>query len=45
MPHAMIAAFEGDTVAATLAFARYLREQGRDAGVIKTAWEGEPSGD
>jgi nicotinate phosphoribosyltransferase len=27
MPHAMIAAFEGDTVAATLAFARYLREQ------------------
>jgi len=27
MPHALIAAFEGDTVAATLAFARYLREQ------------------
>lgn len=27
MPHAMIAAFEGNTVAATLAFARYLREQ------------------
>jgi len=27
MPHAMIAAFEGDTVAATLAFAHYLREE------------------
>lgn len=27
MPHAMIAAFEGDTVAATLAFARYLRAE------------------
>jgi nicotinate phosphoribosyltransferase len=27
MPHAMIAAFGGDTVAATLAFARYLREE------------------
>jgi nicotinate phosphoribosyltransferase len=27
MPHAMISAFGGDTVAATVAFARYLREQ------------------
>jgi nicotinate phosphoribosyltransferase len=27
MPHAMIAAFGGDTVEATLAFARYLRDQ------------------
>jgi nicotinate phosphoribosyltransferase len=27
MPHAMIAAFGGDTVQATLAFARYLRDQ------------------
>lgn len=27
MPHAMIAAFNGDTVAATLAFARYLRSE------------------
>jgi nicotinate phosphoribosyltransferase len=27
MPHAMIAAFGGDTVAATLAFARYLRDE------------------
>ncbi|HXW05903.1 MAG TPA: ligase-associated DNA damage response exonuclease [Vicinamibacterales bacterium] len=26
-------------------FARYLREQGRDAGVMRTAWEGEPTGD
>jgi putative mRNA 3-end processing factor len=25
--------------------ARYLREQGRDSGVIRTAWEGEPTGD
>ena len=25
--------------------ARFLREQGRDSGVIRTAWEGEPSGD
>lgn len=24
---------------------RYLREQGRDSGVIRTAWEGEPTGD
>jgi nicotinate phosphoribosyltransferase len=31
MPHAMIAAFNGDTVAATLAFARYLR--GEEPGV------------
>ncbi|HSU17331.1 hypothetical protein [Longimicrobium sp.] len=31
MPHAMIAAFGGDTVAATLAFARYLR--GEEPGV------------
>jgi nicotinate phosphoribosyltransferase len=27
MPHAMIAAFNGDTVGATLAFARYLRDE------------------
>jgi len=26
-------------------FARYLREQGRDAGVMRTSWEGEPEGD
>ena len=25
--------------------ARYLREQGIDAGVMRTAWEGEPEGD
>ena len=25
--------------------ARFLSEQGRDAGVIRTAWEGEPTGD
>ena len=25
--------------------ARYLREQGREAGIIRTAWEGEPTGD
>lgn len=25
--------------------ARFLREQGRDSGVIRTAWEGEPTGD
>jgi putative mRNA 3-end processing factor len=25
--------------------ARYLREQGREAAVIRTAWEGEPSGE
>jgi len=25
--------------------ARYLREQGLDAGVMRTAWEGEPEGD
>jgi putative mRNA 3-end processing factor len=25
--------------------ARYLREAGRDAGIIRTAWEGEPTGD
>jgi len=27
------------------ALARHLREQGYDAGVIRTAWEGEPAGD
>ncbi|HEY0872520.1 MAG TPA: ligase-associated DNA damage response exonuclease, partial [Vicinamibacterales bacterium] len=26
-------------------FARYLEEQGLEAGVIRTAWEGEPTGD
>jgi putative mRNA 3-end processing factor len=25
--------------------ARYVREQGRESGVIRTAWEGEPTGD
>jgi putative mRNA 3-end processing factor len=25
--------------------ARFLRDQGRDTGVIRTAWEGEPTGD
>ena len=25
--------------------ARFLREEGRDSGVIRTAWEGEPTGD
>ncbi|CAA9321699.1 MAG: Nicotinate phosphoribosyltransferase [uncultured Gemmatimonadetes bacterium] len=34
MPHAMIAAFGGDTVAATLAFARYLREHEPDVQVM-----------
>ena len=27
------------------ALARFLREQGMDAGTIRTAWEGEPTGD
>jgi nicotinate phosphoribosyltransferase len=34
MPHAMIAAFNGDTVAATLAFARYLRDEEPDVQVM-----------
>ena len=34
MPHAMIAAFEGDTVGATLAFGRYLREQEPDVAIM-----------
>lgn len=34
MPHAMIATFGGDTVAATLAFARYLREHEPDVKVM-----------
>ncbi|HEU0014881.1 MAG TPA: hypothetical protein VFQ45_14435 [Longimicrobium sp.] len=34
MPHAMIAAFGGDTVAATLAFARYLRDEEPDVQVM-----------
>ncbi|HEX9939338.1 MAG TPA: hypothetical protein VGB15_19500 [Longimicrobium sp.] len=34
MPHAMIAAFDGDTVAATLAFARYLREHEPDVAIM-----------
>jgi nicotinate phosphoribosyltransferase len=34
MPHAMIAAFHGDTVAATLAFARYLRAEEPDVQVM-----------
>ena len=34
MPHAMIATFGGDTVAATLAFARYLREHEPDVQVM-----------
>ena len=34
MPHAIIAAFGGDTVAATLAFARYCREQEPEVGVV-----------
>lgn len=34
MPHAMIAAFDGDTVAATLAFARYVRDEEPDVGVV-----------
>ncbi|HEX8692775.1 MAG TPA: hypothetical protein VF746_10165 [Longimicrobium sp.] len=34
MPHAMIAAFGGDTVAATLAFARYLRDCEPDVQVM-----------
>jgi nicotinate phosphoribosyltransferase len=34
MPHAMIAAFNGDTVAATLAFARYLRAEEPDVAVM-----------
>jgi nicotinate phosphoribosyltransferase len=34
MPHAMIAAFEGDTVAATLAFARYLRDHEPEVAVM-----------
>ncbi len=34
MPHAMIAAFGGDTVAATLAFARYVRDEEPGVGVV-----------
>ncbi|HEX2202591.1 MAG TPA: hypothetical protein VHG91_04820 [Longimicrobium sp.] len=34
MPHAMIAAFGGDTVEATLAFTRYLRAQEPDVAVM-----------
>lgn len=34
MPHAMIAAFAGDTVQATLAFARYLRAEEPDVQVM-----------
>jgi nicotinate phosphoribosyltransferase len=34
MPHAMIAAFGGDTVSATLAFARYLRAEEPDVQVM-----------
>lgn len=34
MPHAMIAAFHGDTVEATLAFARYLRDEEPDVQVM-----------
>ncbi len=34
MPHAMIAAFGGDVVAATLAFARYVRDREPDVGVV-----------
>lgn len=34
MPHAMVAAFGGDTVAATLAFTRYCRAQEPDVGVV-----------
>jgi nicotinate phosphoribosyltransferase len=34
MPHAMIAAFGGDTVAATLAFARYLRDREPDVALM-----------
>ena len=34
MPHAMIAAFDGDTVAATLAFTRYCRTREPDVNVI-----------
>jgi nicotinate phosphoribosyltransferase len=34
MPHAMIAAFNGDTVAATLAFARYLKAEEPDVQVM-----------
>ncbi|MDB4948031.1 MAG: hypothetical protein JWM27_680 [Gemmatimonadetes bacterium] len=34
MPHAMIAAFEGDTVAATLAFTRYVRDEEPGVAVV-----------
>jgi nicotinate phosphoribosyltransferase len=34
MPHALIAAFEGDTVAATLAFARYVRDEEPDVPIV-----------
>lgn len=34
MPHAMIAAFDGDTVEATLAFARYVRDEEPGVGVV-----------
>lgn len=34
MPHALIAVFRGDTVAATLAFARYCREREPDVKVV-----------
>ena len=34
MPHALIAAFGGDVVAATLAFTRYVRDQEPDVGIV-----------
>lgn len=34
MPHALVAAFRGDTVEATLAFARYLRDEEPDVAVM-----------
>jgi nicotinate phosphoribosyltransferase len=34
MPHAMIAAFGGDVIAATLAFTRYVREREPDVAVV-----------
>ncbi|HEX5520311.1 MAG TPA: hypothetical protein VFX29_01395 [Longimicrobiaceae bacterium] len=34
MPHALIAAFGGDTVAATLAFTRYVRDEEPDVAII-----------
>lgn len=43
MPHALIAAFGGDVVAATLAFARYVREEEPDTPIVSLVDYGNDS--